>query len=306
MSISHLYPQKKARESEFVGPSPGGHRPRPLARMAGLLALCLAAAGIVFVVSRTIHQHNLSTPINFIPSNMHLVYDGTFANNALDTSNFDTCFPWSNASSGCSNFGNPELQWFLPSQVTTSGNTLNLTALKTATQGTTPKGSPVTFPWRSGMVTTFNSFQFTYGFVQITARVPAGNGMWSTFWMLPKSTVWPPEIDIAAILGSNPKKVSVFYHPTNQNHVAEGLANSSKSYASGFHTYALDWEPNSLTWYVDGHKIEQYMGTTPNIPMYILADLAVEDTFGDGPNASTPTRNVLSIKQIKVFQKSQA
>lgn len=306
MSISHLYPQRKARAPEFVGPSPRGNRPRSLSRLAGLLALVLIAAGLAFVISRTIRQHSLSTPINFIPPDMHLVYDGTFTSNSLNPSNFDTCFPWANTPAGCSNFGNPELQWFLPSQVGASGNTLNLTASKIPTTGTNPNGSPQTFPWRSGMITTFNSFQFTYGYVQFTAQVPAGNGMWSTFWLLPKSTYWPPEIDIAAILGSNPKKVSVFYHPTGAGRVPEGTAISSKSYATGFHTYALDWEPNSLTWYVDGHKIEQYRGTTPSIPMYLLADLAVEDTFGDGPDASTPPNAVLAIKEIKVFQKSQA
>lgn len=307
MSISELHQNGEDNEPENPAPESesGGRRPIPF-RLVGLLALLLIAATLALVVAKSVHNsNNLTVPVNSIPSSMHLVYDSSFNTAVVSPSLYSTCFPWNDVPAGCSNFGNPELQWFLPSQVSVSGGSLNLTADKIPVTGTNPSGQPQVFQWRSGMITTYNSFKFTYGYVQFTARVPSGSGMWSTFWLLPTSADWPPEIDVAAILGSNPKEISAFYHQANQTKVIQGNVRSPKSYSNGWHTYGLNWQPGSLTWYVDGHKFKQYNGPTPSVPMYLLADLAVENIFDQGPTASTPSSATLAIKDIKVFQKTK-
>ncbi len=42
------------------------------------------------------------------------------------------------------------------------------------------------------MLTTHKSFSFTYGYVEIDARIPSGKGIWPAFWLLPAGGGWPP------------------------------------------------------------------------------------------------------------------
>ena len=305
MTITDLRPPSVRGKTGSQGSSSTKRRRRFLSRRGGfaLLLLIGLVGGFLLAGSRG-NKNNVGVSAKFIPPNMHLVYDSTFDSTIINPPPFSTCLPWSNTLAGCSNFGNPELQWFLPSQVSISGGTLNLVASKLPVTGIGAHGAPEVYPWRSGIITTFDSFKFTYGYVQFTAQVPSGSGLWSTFWMLPTSKSWPPEIDIAAILGSSSNKVSAFYHPAGQGPVVQANTLSSHSYSNGWHTYALDWEPGSLAWYVDGHKFKQYNGPTPSVPMYLLADLAVENVFDAGPNASTPANATLAIKEIKVYQKT--
>ena len=56
-------------------------------------------------------------------------------------------------------------------------------------------------PYVSGLLTTAPSFAFTYGYLEMTAEIPAGRGLWPAFWLLPKRLAWPPEIDVMEVLG---------------------------------------------------------------------------------------------------------
>jgi beta-glucanase (GH16 family) len=45
---------------------------------------------------------------------------------------------------------------------------------------------------------------------------------------------------------------------------------------TGWHTYGVDWEPNTIIWYFDGRQIAKVATpATANSPMYIIANLAV-------------------------------
>jgi beta-glucanase (GH16 family) len=264
------------------------------------LLVVAIALGAAACASAPAAQPPSSSAQSGAPANMHLVFGDDFSGSALDTSKWDTCYPWADGGGGCTNFGNNELEWYLPQQDQVSGNSLHLVASQTATTGSTKNGQSKTYDWRSGMVTTFHSLDFTYGYVEVVARVPKGAGFWPTLWLLPQDQSWPPEIDFQEGLGSDTFSTSVTFHSvsTGQHQATVG---SSTDLSAGFHTYAVDWEPGSLTWYIDGNVVSTYRGNdVPSQPMYLLADLAISGT--NPPDASTPSSASLDIDQVRVFQ----
>jgi beta-glucanase (GH16 family) len=213
---------------------------------------------------------------------MTLAFNAGFAGSTLDSSVWDTCYEWYVASVGCTSFNNPETEWYLPSQVQVSDDALHLVADATPTQGTNASGAPETYPYTSGMVTTFSSFDFTYGYVQVVARIPGGTGTWPAIWMLPENGTWPPEIDIMENYGTtNQIETTVHWGTTNQE--ADQDVTSPTDLTSGWHTYGLLWEPGSLTWYLDGKVVFSYTGVgVPSQPMYLLANLAIDGAAASG------------------------
>ena len=235
-----------------------------------------------------------------ITAGMHLAFTSSFQGSSLNGSKWQTCYPWADSGSGCTNFDNSELEWYLPSQDQVSNGTLHMIASKVTTIGTTRAGSPADYQWKSGMVTTNNSFDFTYGYVQVTARIPTGSGLWPALWLLPQNESWPPEIDIMENLGGNTSRIYCTVHPSLGGESQE-IYNSPTQLSSGWHTYAVNWEPNSITWYIDGQEVFTSSENIPQQPMYFLANLAVSGTE-QVPNASTPSTASFDISNVSIYQ----
>jgi len=233
-----------------------------------------------------------------------LILSDGFTAPTLDSNLWNTCYPWfPDPSSGCTNFGNAELEWYLPSQVVVANGMLQLEAQRLPTLGTNVNGLTETYPWTSGMVTSFGHAAFTYGYVQVVARVPKGDGLWPALWLLPQSLAWPPEIDIMEVYGSSTTQVDFTNHTTATaqqtvtDHTGEDLA-------AGYHTYAIDWEPGSIIWYLDGQQTFAVSSGVPDQPMYLLANLALDGQPNDvHPDASTPSSASFDIKSVNIWQR---
>src|SRR5262249_6457577 len=138
-----------------------------------------------------------------------------------------------------------------------------------------PGSNPLGLPYNSGIITTEHSFNFEYGLVEVNAKLPAGDGLWPAIWLLPSSLGWPPEIDILELLGSNP---NVYYASTHSGANNTSVPNTvySGDTSAAFHTYGVDWEPDTITFYFDGNPVATE--ATPadmHQPMYMLINLAV-------------------------------
>ena len=68
------------------------------------------------------------------------------------------------------------------------------------------------YTYRSGMVTTFPGYKFTYGFVQVVARIPDAVGTWSALWLAASNEHWPPEIDLVEHWSAQDQYYE-YYHP---------------------------------------------------------------------------------------------
>jgi beta-glucanase (GH16 family) len=148
------------------------------------------------------------------------------------------------------------------------------------------------------------SFNFTYGFVQVVARVPKGAGSWPALWLLPSNKSWPPEIDIMEVWGNDTSQLAVtnIVSDVGGNKVqAHTLVNTS-DLSAGYHTYAVDWEPGKVTWHLDSQQVAMTTSGVSSQQMYFLANLAVDGQLGKGPNASTPSTGTFNIKSVDIWQ----
>ncbi len=133
-------------------------------------------------------------------------------------------------------------------------------------------------PSLTGQVETQASFSQLYGYFEVNAEASATPGVNSAFWLLPENGAWPPELDVFEILGSQPTNVYMTAHYGSSNSITQNWATLSDA-TTAFNTYAVDWEANYITWYINGKQVAQI--ATPasmNVPMYMLLDLAAGTT----------------------------
>jgi beta-glucanase (GH16 family) len=231
---------------------------------------------------------------------------------ALDPTNWITCYWWVSGS-GCTNSGNAEQQWYTPANVIESDGTVKLRAQRQTTLA--PDGG--TYDYTSGMISsgrdsnllsTPPKFQFKYGYMEMRAKLPKGTGLWPAFWTLPSSHGWPPEIDVMEGRGDRPNDVNVgVYNKDATGKTVHGSVwvTGLADYTADFHTFAVDWQPTHLDYYIDGVLRIRVTDSTriPTEPMYVLANLAVGGNWPGSPDATTPFPSELEIDWIHVFER---
>jgi beta-glucanase (GH16 family) len=202
----------------------------------------------------------------------------------------------------------------MPDDVLVSDGVLKLRAQQRTVMG----GDGNSYAYTSGIISSGKDtydpavaprFAFQYGYVEMRAKIPAGQGFWSAFWMLQANGQWPWEIDILEALGNQPNAAyfNVHYPTPNWDDAANPGGYSGPDFTSDFHTYAVEWAPDTIVWYIDGVERKRVTDPSqiPNAPMYLLANLQVGGDWPGSPNATTPLPANLEIDYIRVWQRGQ-
>ena len=230
-----------------------------------------------------------------VPAGWKLTFDPSFAGSQLATSTWATCYDWvTNPSVGCDNNPTDEKEWYIPSQVSVGGGTLNLVAKQETTQGVSTTGAAKTYTCRSGMVTSKPSFSYTYGLIQITAKLPYGPGLWPALWLAATNDQWPPELDIMEHWYSEPQ-MKVYDHTVGKQYLG-GPVPTPANLSAGFHTYSLMWTKDRVTWYLDGAQVFTTTSYVPQQAMYFIANVADDST------AAGACTGTMEIQSVKVYQ----
>lgn len=163
--------------------------------------------------------------------------------------------------------------------------------------------------YTSGMITTYHSFSQVYGYFEMRAQLPAGQGLWPAFWLLPVDGIWPPELDVMEVLADKPNVLHTTVHTQTDgpkkiadDHYQISSEAKVSDTSSGFHIYGVNWEADKITWYFDGEQI--FQTATPadmHTPMYMLANLAVGGNWPGAPDPSTPFPATMHIDYIRAY-----
>lgn len=113
--------------------------------------------------------------------------------------------------------------------------------------------------------------KWTYGRMEIRAKLPGGRGTWPAIWMLPAGQTygtqyWPDngEIDIMEQVGYDRDRIhgsthSNWYYFKNNNQKTASILVSDPTV--NWHTYALEWLPHEVRVSVDGNQYFTYTRT---------------------------------------------
>ncbi len=229
--------------------------------------------GLNFTTDNT----GFSTPSTY--PGLSLVWADDFAGTTLDANAWN--YGIGNGSGG---WGNNELEYYTnsPKNVFLSNGNLIIEARKESISG---------FNYSSARLTTQNKKSFTYGRVDIRAKLPRGKGIWPALWMLGNninSLGWPAcgEIDIMEYLGheTNKTHATLHYGTSTATHGSKGnsLTLSSGTFYEQFHVFSMEWKLDQIKIYVDNNLLllvnKSDLGSTPypfNAPFFFIFNVAV-------------------------------
>jgi len=214
-----------------------------------------------------------------------------------------------------------ELQYYLPEEVYVENGILRIRSSKRSC------GSQ---EYTSGRLDTKGRLAPVYGRFEICARLPEGQGMWPAHWlypqnrdwmmeyimaeavangkesMIPEERPWYSEIDIMEFLGHE-KGVLYgtlhYYTYDGQKKTSSGTWRSDTDYTKDFHVYALEWEPDSIRWYIDGQLIHSTTSGIPHTPHYLILNTAVGGNWPGNPDSTTTFPQYHDIDWVRVYKR---
>lgn len=204
------------------------------------------------------------------------------------------------------------LQWYSPDNVEVRDGRLILTVLDKAQNGK---------PYTSARVTTADRFAFRYGRIEARIRLPAGQGIWPAFWLLPQQPrygSWPAsgEIDVlqaANLGGSGDNDIFSTLHFGGEypESVYNGLKLSVPTDVTDeFHTYVLEWDRKMMRWYVNDFEYGRLTSWfTPGAaypapfdqPFYLVLNIGVGGDLPGPPDTSTVLPVSMEVDYIRIF-----
>lgn len=188
-------------------------------------------------------------------------------------------------------WGNKERQYYIPNLARiTSGGVLEITATKTGANAyNCYYKSPC--EWISSKYITKDKLGFKYGRIEARIKGPVGAGTWGAFWMLgadidERRWPWCGEIDITELIGKEPNTSYGYLHGLlSGGFGGRGTTVSMPNgFADEYHTYAIDWLPDQIDWYLDG----VLFGSQPKVDrdwvfdheFYLVLNLAMGGNLG--------------------------
>ncbi len=167
-----------------------------------------------------------------------------------------------------------------------------------------------------------SKFAFTYGKVEIKAKLPSGVGTWPAIWTLGKNIIengaywtnegfgniyWPAcgEIDIMEHWGSNQNFVQSAIHTPSSHGNTENKGGQTISTASDdFHIYSLEWTPVKMVFKIDGNEHYVYYpeskdeNTWPfDNEQYLLLNFAIQGNIDPAF-----TEDAMEIDYVRVYE----
>ena len=173
--------------------------------------------------------------------------------------------------------------------------------------------------YTSARLTTAGRYTHGPGRFEAVMQLPAGTGLWPAFWMLGEDypTVgWPNcgEIDILELRGEEPDTANVAIHGPGYSgggSLSGSLTLTEGTFADDFHTFAVDVDPDHLTFWVDDRRVRTVRpgdlpGGAPWVfdeSWFLLLNLAVGGTYLAEPDDTTPFPATVLVDAVRVYER---
>lgn len=159
---------------------------------------------------------------------------------------------------GGTGWGNDEAQFYTEGRLENARVENGHLIIEARKENWPPSRNP-THQYTSARLVSKGSGDWLYGRIEARAKLPAGRGTWPAIWMLPTGNAyggWPRsgEIDIMEHVGFDPGTVHGSLHALNHNWTTGTQPTASTPVPeaeTAFHTYAVEWSPASIRFYVD-------------------------------------------------------
>lgn len=255
--------------------------------------------GTNFVTDNT----GYTTPLTY--PGYTLAWSDEFSGNSLNLSN------WNQELGNNGGWGNHELEFYTnsPKNYLVSNGNLIIEARKEEIGGQ---------HYSSGRMTTQGKKTFTFGRIDIRAKLPVAKGLWPALWMLGSnitSVPWPGcgETDIMELIGTYPSRVHGTAHWKRPDgaHDSKGAQFdlAGANFSQQFHVFSLIWTTDQMKWLVDDQLyltvVKADVGTSNypfNLPSFLIFNVAVGGDWPGPPDASTIFPQRMIVDYVRVFQ----
>jgi beta-glucanase (GH16 family) len=161
----------------------------------------------------------------------------------------------------------------------------------------------------SGILTTQGSFAQKFGYFEIRAKMPVGQGVWPAFWMLADNGGWPPEIDVIEGRGQRPGDLVMTTHwriPATGVVKSCGFDFQVPDAPTAFHDYGVLWLQDRLIYFIDRKPVfDMRVPDTFVDPVYMIVNLAMGTKTLPGVgfvDATSPAMVAFEIDRISAWQ----
>ena len=172
--------------------------------------------------------------------------------------------------------------------------------------------------YTSAALETIGKADWTYGRIEVRAKLPAGKGVWPAIWTLginekDKTVGWPRcgEIDIMELVGKEPGIIhGTIHYFADGKHASKGSKIALAHPENDFHVYAAEWTPDRIDLFVDDKKyfsfatrLAQNGGQNPfHKPHYLILNLALGGNWG-GPIDDSIFPQRMLVDYVRIYQR---
>ncbi|PKG52660.1 family 16 glycosylhydrolase [Olleya sp. 1-3] len=164
--------------------------------------------------------------------------------------------------------------------------------------------------YTSARIKSVDLFEFTYGRVEVRAKLPAAQGTWPAIWMLGanfETVGWPTsgEIDIMEQTGQDKNTtLGTLHYPGMSGGNANGGATQVATSTSEFHNYSVEWTPDVIKIVVDGdvfHTVINSDALPFNSDFFFILNVAMGGSLGGDVDPAF-TEDTMEIDYVRVYQ----
>ena len=238
-----------------------------------------------------------------------LVWSDEFSGTRLDDRYWNH-----NIGTGSGGWGNNESQYYRSQNASVANGFLTITAKEENYGGQS---------YTSSRIKTEGLVDFTYGRVDIRAKLPRGQGIWPALWALGSNfgeVGWPysGEIDIMEMIGGSGREDTV--HGTVHwnvgglnapySHTYIGGAYYGSDFSAGFNVFSIIRTADGIEWRVNDapyyrFDIDESASRAPfRKPFFLIFNVAVGGNWPGYPDETTSFPQKMIVDYVRIFEPS--